>query len=111
MKTLSLCVLGAALAVPVGVPVFDSHAAPVVAQDETQTISGSIKSVNKEAKSFVVTGADKKDTTVRCDDKTVYMLDGKVAKMEEVVKVGSDVTVTHKAGAASKVEAKTKAPH
>ena len=111
MKTLAIAVLGAALTFPMGVSAMSFPAGVVAPQEETQTTIGSIKSVNKEAKSFVVTSSDKKDTTVRTDDKTIYMLDGKVAKMEDVVKVGNDVTVTHKGGLASKVESKSKTPH
>jgi len=110
MKALSLVIVSAlAFVGTAGLAANSAAFSPVLTQQEEQKVLlGTVKSVDTEGKTFVVTGADKKDMTIRCDDKTVYMLDGKIAKMDEVVKVANNVTVTHKGGLASKVEANTK---
>jgi hypothetical protein len=112
MHTLSILTLTAAFGLPVGLSL-DSAAAPawVMTQDDVDEIArGAIKSIDAAAKSFVInSGAEgAKDITVRTDEKTIYMLDGKVSTRDEVVKKDARVTVTHKKGMASKVEGTSK---
>ena len=112
MITTTLLALTTAMGLPAGLaPATAAPNAIAIAQDDvTETARGSIKSVDATKKSFVIagTGEGAKDTTVTIDDKTVYMKDGKVSTKDEVLKVGNNVTVTHKKGLASKVEALSK---
>jgi hypothetical protein len=112
MLTTTLLALTTALGLPAGLaPATAAPNAIAIAQDDvTETARGSIKSVDATKKSFVIagTGEGAKDITVTTDDKTVYMKDGKVSTREEVVKVANNVTVTHKKGMATKVEALSK---
>ena len=72
-----------------------------------ETAKGNIKSVDTTAKSFVIVVGGK-DVTVRTNETTIYTWDGAASTMDKVVKSGNDVTVTHEAGLASKVEGWTK---
>jgi hypothetical protein len=112
MTTLSLLALTTALGLPAGIaPATPAPNAIAIAQDDVnETARGSIKSVDTAKTSFVIagTGEGAKDTTVTVNDTTVYMKDGKVSTKDEVLKVGNNVTVTHKKGTASKVETFTK---
>lgn len=112
MNTLSMLSLTAALGLAGGLALETPAAAlmPVTQGDLQETATGKVKSIDSAAKSFVInSGAEgAKDVTVRTDDKTVFMLDGKISTMSEVVKSGATVTVTHKAGLASKVEGHSK---
>lgn len=81
---------------------------PAVAAEET-TSEGTVKSVDAKAGSFVLTVGGK-DVTVRTDKDTKFRRDGKDSKMEDVVKVGEKLKVTHKDGLAKKTEVVAKAP-
>ncbi len=108
MHTLSLLTLTAAFGLPAGlVATSSTSTAPLTAQEDTQeTARGLVKSVDKTKKTFVITssGEQAKDITITINDQTIYMKDGKVSTIDEVVKIGGTVTVTHKKGSASKVE-------
>lgn len=108
MKMLSMLVVPALLALPVVLPATSSPAAAIVVQDEgAQEIArGDVTKIDAAAKSFNInTGAEgAKDVTVTWNDATVFMLDGKVVKWDELVKEKSNLTVTHKKGVAIKVE-------
>ena len=109
MKKCSMLVLTGVLGLSFG-------ALPALASLDTsaetlgaETAKGNIKSVDSAAKSFVIT-VEGKDVTVRTNEKTTYTMDGAASTMDKVVKAGNDVTVTHEAGLASKVDAYTKKP-
>ena len=113
MKLLALIGLSAATLV-LGAPV---TAAPMVSlsptltqDDPAEMARGAVKSFDAAKKSFTInSGAEgAKDVTITWNDTTVFMLDGKVAKWEEVVKNNASLVVTHKKGVASKVEATKK---
>jgi len=65
-------------------------------------VSGTLKNVNIAEQKAVVT-ADGKDVTIKWDDKTEVLLDGKKGAATDV-KVGAKVKVTHTEGKASKIE-------
>ena len=67
---------------------------------------GKVSKIDAAAKSFdIKTDSDAKAVTVKWNDATIFMLNGKVAKWDEVVKENVTLTVTHKKGLASLVEA------
>jgi biopolymer transport protein ExbD len=71
------------------------------------TLEGTIKKVDADKSTVVVTDKDKKDTTVTLNKDAKITLDGKEAKIADLA-AGQTVTVTHDDTKASKVEAKTK---
>jgi hypothetical protein len=111
MKTISLLTLVAAFGlIGIAPPAQGAASTSIITQDDTsETARGLVKSIDKAKKTFVITssGEQAKDITITVNDQTVYMKDGKASTMEEVVKVGTTVTVTHKKGSASKVESFT----
>lgn len=102
MNRSSTFVLGAVLGFGPVAAFAVADSAPIVAAEETR-IEGTVKSVDAKAGTFVITSGGK-DISVRTDKETKYKHAGKDAKMEDVVKVGEKVKVTHKDGLASKVE-------
>lgn len=88
-------------------------AGPLLAFEDEKpetVIAGAIKSVDAEAKSFVLTvkdGEDGKDVTLKVDDKTKYWLDGKEATLDEALKAGATARVAHTDGLATKVDVKS----
>lgn len=91
---------------------FAFTAAQVRAADEVaaQTKTGVIKSIDATAKTFVLK-PEARELTFKTTDSTAYMIDGKEAKMADVVKVDAKVTVTYARSGdertATKVEATT----
>jgi hypothetical protein len=75
---------------------FAFTAAQIWAADEvaTQTKAGVIKSIDATAKTFVLK-PEARELTFKITDATTYKIDGKEAKMAEVVKVDAKVTVTY----------------
>ncbi len=65
------------------------------AEDTAASIDGTIRSVDMEGRSFVIE-SDGKTISIRVDDNTRYMLDGKTSTMTEVVKTSAKVKVSHK---------------
>ena len=115
MHSLILIGLTAAFGMPMGSAAPAPALSPIVFDQEEDGVqemaAGTIKSINATDRSFVVvTGAPGSSTTLRWDDKTVFMFEGKVVKRDEVLKENMHVTVTHKKGLASKVEAINKQP-
>jgi len=77
---------------------------------KVETTEGSIKSVNADQMTFVLSVGPKhdKDATVTCDKDTKFLdSDAKEVKMADVVKQDAKVKVTVTDGKASKVEAYT----
>ena len=66
--------------------------------------SGTIKSVDMKAKSFVVT-VQGKDVSFKFDDKTTYRLDGNASTRDRVLVAGKKATVTYSGSMASEVAA------
>lgn len=87
------------------VPVF--RGAEVWMADSAATravvVEGTVKSVDVKAMSFVL-ASDGKDTVVTVIRETKYKVDGKDAKMEDALKPGAKVKVTHVDAKASLVE-------
>ncbi len=112
MKLLSMLVVPAMLSLPVTLPTTSSPATATAVQDEgAQEISrGNVTKIDAAAKSFNInSGAEgAKDVIVTWNDATVFMLDGKIVKWDEIVKERSNLTVTHKKGVAIKVEGVSK---
>ena len=69
---------------------------------------GSIKSVDAEGMSFVLTTAAG-DVTVRVNARTTYTLDGKESTLKDAVRVGAKARVSHEQSQATRVEVQTKA--
>src|SRR5262245_60814877 len=65
-------------------------------------LAGTVKSVDEKKMSVVVTGDDKKDTTVTWDAKTEVTSKGKKGSAADI-KAGAKVKVTHEGGKASKI--------
>ncbi|HVP73024.1 MAG TPA: hypothetical protein VMS30_04750 [Phycisphaerales bacterium] len=109
MKLLALISLSAATVV-LGAPVTAApmtSLSPTLRQDDVQEMArGAVKSFDGAKKTFTInSGAEgAKDVVITWNDTTVFMLDGKVAKWDEVVKNSANLVVTHKKGVASKVE-------
>jgi len=72
------------------------------------TLEGTIKKVDADKSTLVVTDKDKKDVTVTVNKDAKLTLDGKAAKFADL-KEGQKVKVTHEANKASEVEAKSAA--
>ncbi len=105
--------VSAALMVPVGViaqptpgaPFASAHMIVSLATDE-----GVIKSVDLEARSFVLAiGSDDaiRDLTVKVSDKTAFTLNGQESSMERALAAGHKAKVTHVDGKASSVDVTT----
>ena len=73
---------------------------------ESNGTTGVLKSVDEEKTSFIIV-SDGKELTFKFDNHTSFMLNGKAAKREDVLKVGYTLMVAHEGRNASKVEAKT----
>jgi biopolymer transport protein ExbD len=69
------------------------------------TLEGTIKKVDGDKSTLVVTDKDKKDVTVTVIKDAKITLDGKEAKLADL-KEGQSVKVTHEDNKASAVEAK-----
>jgi hypothetical protein len=110
IKTATIVAVTAALVAPAALATAGQSSAPTIMQGDTsETTRGLVKSFDKTKKTFIITtaGETAKDVTITVNDATVYMKDGKVSTFDELVKTGSTLTVTHKKGAASKVESFT----
>ncbi len=70
------------------------------------TLEGTIKKVDGDKNTIVVTGKDKKDVTVTVNKDAKITLDGKKSKLTDL-KEGQSVKVTHEDTKASEVEAKS----
>jgi biopolymer transport protein ExbD len=70
------------------------------------TLDGTLKKVDGNKKTLVVSGKDKKDVTVTVNKDAKITLDGKTAKLADL-KEGQTVKVTHEVNKASEVEAKS----
>jgi general stress protein 26 len=82
-----------------------------LAKDDTNSKTGPITSIDEKARTFVV-DLPARPLTFTMTDATIYKLDGKDAKMADVVKVGAKVTVAYTRDGdttrmATKVEATT----
>lgn len=75
-----------------------------------ETASGEIRSIGADHASFVLGMTDDSLMTIRLDDTTVYILDGKKVDRDKALKVGLSATVTHEGGLASRVEVTSKDP-
>src|ERR1035437_10133875 len=77
---------------------------------DAQSKSGTVKSVDATAKTFVV-NLEARPLTFTVNDKTKFTLDGKESTFEAAVKVDAKVTVSYskdgEARVASKVDAKS----
>src|SRR5690606_36976281 len=85
--------------------------APVVASTPTSTptvTKGTVTSIDKDKKTFVVTNDKDEEITITYDDQTVWVLDGQISTCEAVLKEDYEVTVRHASGAAARVEGKPK---
>lgn len=82
----------------------DADEAPAT-QAEMATVKGEIEKVDKKNHTFTLETAGDKMVTITCAKDTQYMLDGKKAKMADVVKEDMMVEVEHTDGKASKVMA------
>lgn len=69
------------------------------------TLEGTIKKVEGDKSTIVVTDSNKKDVTVTVNKDAKITLDGKPAKLTDL-KEGQTVKVTHESAKASVVEAK-----
>lgn len=94
------CAATAIAAVPTRVDVVSMSVA------ESETVSGTIKSVNADEKQFVLT-VDNEDIEVSVDEDTVYTLDGEKSSMKEALKQGRSASVTHEDKLASRVDVYT----
>jgi hypothetical protein len=79
------------LAVLLGILAFSTLS---MAKDDANSKTGPIKSIDEKTHTFVV-DLPARPLTFTMTDATVYKLDGKDAKMADVVKVGAKVTVTY----------------
>ncbi len=70
------------------------------------TLEGTIKKVDGDKSTVVVTDKDKKDVTVTVNKDAKITLDGKAAKFADL-KEGQTVKVTHEDNKASEVESKS----
>ncbi|HXG09666.1 MAG TPA: hypothetical protein VNK04_07745 [Gemmataceae bacterium] len=70
------------------------------------TLEGTIKKVDSNKSTVVVTGKDKKDVTVTVNKDAKITLDGKKAKLADL-KEGQTVKVTHEDNKASELEVKS----
>ena len=104
MNRASMFVVAGVLGLPlVGASVV--LASPAAKAAEAKTAEGTVKSADAKAMSFVLTGADKKDITIKVTKDTKYTLDGKDSTMEAALKAGNTAKVTHTDMTASKVAA------
>ena len=70
------------------------------------TLEGTVKKVDADKSTVVVTDKDKKDVTVTVNKDAKITLDGKKAKLADL-KEGQAVKVTHEDNKATEVEAKS----
>jgi hypothetical protein len=70
------------------------------------TLEGTVKKVDADKSTVVVTGKDKKDVTVTVNKDAKITPNGKKAKLADL-KEGQTVKVTHEDNKASEVEAKS----
>lgn len=71
-----------------------------------QTSEGEVKSVDTEARIFVI-AVDDEDIQFGVDDDTRYTLDGLVAEMDDALRPGNYIIVTHSDTTATKIDAFT----
>lgn len=76
---------------------------PALSASRIAVAEGTVKSVDAKGMSFVLTTGGK-DITVTVIKDTKYKVDGKDAKMEDALKPGAKVKVTHADAKASLVE-------
>jgi hypothetical protein len=76
----------------------------VIASVAIDSVQGTIGSIDTEGGSFTIK-AGERTQTVKIDENTTYYKDGRASTRDQVLKVGSDVTVTHTDGTATRVEA------
>lgn len=88
---------------------FTAHVQTVLTAQptESQTVKGTISKIGEEQKSFTIKAEDDKEQTIKVDEKTRYLLNGEESTKDMVLRVGRKVTVMHKDGLASSVDAKT----
>lgn len=108
MITIPLITLAAAFAMPIAAP-SQPVASPLTAMqdnDVQEMARGDVTKIDAANKTFnIKTGAEgAKDVTIAWNDATIFMLEGKVVKWDEVVKENDNLTVTHQKGLATKVE-------
>ena len=79
---------------------------------DAESASGEIMSIAKDKTSFELKPTDDERVSIRVNDSTVYVLDGKRVERDTALSVGRTATVTHKDGLASRVEVTSvKDPH
>ena len=81
-------------------PVVDTAITAVV----PDSAKGTIENIDREAGTFTLK-AGERSIDVKFDKDTTYYLDGKESTADKVLKVGSEVTVTHADGKASRIDA------
>ena len=81
--------------------------APSVLRATFDDLQGTIKTVDVNGMSFVLTAAGN-DTTIRFDERTAFVLDGKASTASEALRVGATTQVSHKDRLASRVDVKSK---
>ena len=99
------CSLGM-LGTPAPAPCDDGALVTAMVAD---TVSGVIMSTDVANNSFVLS-SEGKSITVKVNDKTEYILDGKKSTRDATLKVGAKATVTHDANLASRVSVSTTKP-
>jgi hypothetical protein len=72
-----------------------------------EKVSGTIKSISSETKSFVIV-AQEKDLSLTWNEKTKFLLDGKEVDASRLLQIGGKVTVAHEKNVATSVEGTTK---
>lgn len=102
----------AALAIA-GVAVSSAYAAEGAGLARVETAAydvaeGTVESVDVNKSQFTLKAGDRTQTVTVTKD-TSYMLDGQSSTRDAVLKPGAKVTVTHTAGTATRVEAKSRA--
>lgn len=108
MQMLLAAAFGLALCAAVtGNALATSATAPWTAISPTMT-RGTVTSIDKDNKTFVVTNDKDEEVTITYDDKTVWVLDGQISTCEAVLKEDYEVTVRHAGGAAARVQGKPK---
>ncbi|HRP63518.1 MAG TPA: DUF5666 domain-containing protein [Phycisphaerales bacterium] len=106
MKRLHLGIMCAALALPAVLGASVVSASELASQSESRVAEGTIKSINLEKNTFVLT-VGKQDVTVTVNGNTKYILDGKDSTRDAVLKVGNKVKATHTNNVASRIEMTT----
>lgn len=101
--SLATACAGLAIAAPASTTMYNPATAVAVDED-LETSRGTIKSVNIEESSFVLTSAGGEDMTIRITRETKYTLDGKDSTKEEALKAGAKATVKHERNVAQSVD-------